>query len=50
MVHRQGDLVIRDTGPWTPAVHALLRHLEDVGFPAAPRLVALAMTSMAVRS
>ena len=39
VVHRQGDLVIRDTGPWTPAVHALLRHLEDVGFPAAPRLV-----------
>ena len=38
-VHRRGDVVIRDAGPWTPAVHALLRHLEDVGFPAAPRLV-----------
>jgi len=38
-VHRRGDVVIRDTGPWTPAVHALLRHLEDAGFAAAPRLV-----------
>ncbi|MFI5067452.1 MAG: phosphotransferase [Streptosporangiales bacterium] len=32
-------MVIRDAGPWTPAVHALLRHLEDAGFAAAPRLV-----------
>ncbi|MFD7510149.1 aminoglycoside phosphotransferase family protein [Streptomyces sp. NPDC059853] len=24
--------------PWTPAVHALLRHLEDVGFPHAPQV------------
>ena len=39
VVHRHGDVVIRDTGPWTPAVHMLLRHLEDVGFAAAPRLV-----------
>lgn len=39
MVHRLGDTVIRDTGPWTPMVHQLLRHLEDVGFAAAPRLV-----------
>ena len=38
-VHRLGDVVVRDTGPWTPAVHSLLRHLEDVGFSAAPRLV-----------
>ena len=38
-VHRRGDVVVRDTGPWTPAVHALLRHLEAVGFAAAPRLV-----------
>ena len=38
-VHRRGSVVIRDTGPWTPAVHTLLRHLEDVGFTAAPRLV-----------
>ena len=39
VVHRRGETVIRDSGPWTPAVHALLRHLEDVGFTAAPRLV-----------
>jgi hypothetical protein len=38
-VHRRGDVVVRSTGPWTPAVHALLRHLEHVGFRAAPRLV-----------
>src|SRR5438067_746137 len=38
VVHRRGDVVIRDAGPWTPAVHALLRHLEDVGFAVAPRL------------
>jgi hypothetical protein len=39
VVHRRGDVVIRAAGPWTPAVHALLRHLEDVGFTGAPRLV-----------
>lgn len=38
-VHRLGNVVIRGTGPWTLAVHALLRHLEHVGFTAAPRLV-----------
>jgi hypothetical protein len=38
-VHRRGGVVIRDTGPWAPAVHALLRHLERAGFAAAPRLV-----------
>lgn len=30
---------MRDSGPWTPAVDALLKHLEKVGFPAVPRLV-----------
>jgi hypothetical protein len=39
VVRRRGNVVIRDAGPWTPAVHALLRHLEDVGFAAAPRVV-----------
>lgn len=38
-VHRRGHVVVRDTGPWTPTVHTLLRHLERVGFHAAPRLV-----------
>ena len=39
VVYRRGDVVVRDAGPWTPAVHALLRHLEQAGFAAAPRLV-----------
>jgi hypothetical protein len=38
-VERDGELVTRDTGPWSPAVHRLLRHLESVGFDGAPRLV-----------
>jgi hypothetical protein len=38
-VYRNGKVVLRDTGPWTATVHTLLRHLEDVGFPGAPRLV-----------
>lgn len=36
-VVRVGDTVRRSAGPWTPAVHALLRHLEAVGFTGAPR-------------
>jgi hypothetical protein len=39
VVYRSADVVIRETGPWAPSVHALLRHLESVGFSAAPRLV-----------
>ncbi|MEV0326749.1 phosphotransferase [Micromonospora echinospora] len=34
---RIGDTVRRAAGPWTPAVHALLQHLEAVGFAGAPR-------------
>ena len=34
---RSGDTVRRPAGPWTPAVHALLAHLADKGFTAAPR-------------
>lgn len=37
-VFRVGDTVRRATGPWTPAVHALLRHLERSGFQGAPRV------------
>ena len=33
VVYRRGSVVIRETGPWTPAVHALLRHLEEVASP-----------------
>lgn len=34
---RVGDTVRRPAGPWTPAVHALLAHLEAAGFDEAPR-------------
>ncbi|WP_245674118.1 MULTISPECIES: phosphotransferase [Actinoplanes] len=34
---RIGDVVHKEASPWTPTVHALLRHLEDAGFEGAPR-------------
>jgi hypothetical protein len=34
---RVGDTVRRPASWWTPAVHALLQHLHDVGFPYSPR-------------
>ncbi|GIH70725.1 phosphotransferase [Sphaerimonospora thailandensis] len=37
-VRRVGSTVHRPTGPWSPAVHGLLRHLERQGFGGAPRL------------
>lgn len=37
-VIRYGDTVQRPRGPHTPAVHALLRHLEQSGFAGAPRI------------
>lgn len=40
-VVRVGATVRRATGPWTPAVHTLLRHLEAVGFTGAPRVLGL---------
>jgi hypothetical protein len=40
-VVRVGDTVRRGCGPWTPAVHALLRHLEYVGFTGSPRAFGL---------
>jgi hypothetical protein len=33
---RLGGTVRKPAGPWTPAIHALLRHLDDVGFEGAP--------------
>ncbi|OAR27683.1 hypothetical protein A8W25_01805 [Streptomyces sp. ERV7] len=36
---RIGDAVHRAAQPWTPAVHAVLRHLESVGFDGAPRVL-----------
>ncbi|MGM1058305.1 hypothetical protein [Saccharothrix sp. Mg75] len=38
-VVRSGRTTRRPAGPWTPTVHALLRHLERVGFAGAPRVV-----------
>jgi aminoglycoside phosphotransferase (APT) family kinase protein len=40
-VVRVGDTVRRPVGPWTPAVHALLRHLEAAGFDECPRVLGL---------
>ncbi|HUY52385.1 MAG TPA: phosphotransferase [Streptosporangiaceae bacterium] len=34
---RVGDTVRRASGPWTPAVHALLAHLAGKGFAGSPR-------------
>jgi hypothetical protein len=36
---RVADAVHRPAQPWTAAVHALLRHLEAVGFKGAPRVL-----------
>lgn len=38
-VVRVGDTVRRPTGPHSPLVHAVLDHLESVGFPGAPRFL-----------
>jgi hypothetical protein len=38
-VVRVGDTVRRTPGPWTPAVHLLLEHLERSGFDGAPRVL-----------
>jgi hypothetical protein len=35
-VVRVGDTVRRASGPWTPTIHALLRHVRAAGFRAAP--------------
>lgn len=40
-VTRIGDIVRRTAGPWSPAVHAWLAHLAEVGAGLAPRPVAL---------
>ena len=37
-IHLVGDTVRRTAGPWTPAVHALLRYLEVAGFAGVPRV------------
>jgi hypothetical protein len=41
IVVRVGDTVRRPVGPHTDYAHALLRHLEEVGFDGAPRVLGL---------
>lgn len=36
---RRGSTVAHPAQPWTPTVHAFLRHLEAEGFEAAPRVI-----------
>jgi len=38
-VLRVGNTVVRPAGDWSPAVHALLNHLEEAGFPFSPRVL-----------
>jgi hypothetical protein len=40
-VLRVGDTVRRPMHPWSSAVHELLRHLADVGFPYSPRVLGI---------
>ncbi|MGO1973471.1 MAG: phosphotransferase family protein [Propionibacteriaceae bacterium] len=41
VVVRVGDTVRRPVGSWTPAVHDLLDHLQEMGFPGAPRVLGI---------
>jgi hypothetical protein len=36
---RRGDVVLRESGPWSASVHAFLRHLRDVGFTRCPEVL-----------
>lgn len=47
---RIGDTVHRRAGAWTPAVHALLAHLQRVGFNAAPQALGFDDQGRAVQS
>ena len=38
-VVRVGNTVRRPTGPWTPTIHAYLRHLRAAGFSCAPNVL-----------
>ncbi|MFT4216214.1 MAG: phosphotransferase [Micropruina sp.] len=40
-IMRRGDAVHRPPGPHAPSVHALLNHLEQVGFDGAPRFLGI---------
>jgi hypothetical protein len=45
LVIRVGDTVRRPTAPCWPATHALLAHLDSVGFDGAPRVLAAGATT-----
>lgn len=36
---RRGDRLLRPMGPWSPAVHEYLGHLEAAGFEGSPRVL-----------
>jgi hypothetical protein len=36
---RRGDQLLRPMGPWSPAVHEYLHHLEAAGFDGSPRVL-----------
>jgi Ser/Thr protein kinase RdoA (MazF antagonist) len=38
---RRGDRLLRPVGPWSPAVHEYLRHLEAAGFGGSPRVLGI---------
>jgi aminoglycoside phosphotransferase (APT) family kinase protein len=38
---RRGDRLLRPMGPWSPAVHEYLRHLESAGFGGSPRVLGI---------
>lgn len=40
-VVRRGDTVLRETGPWTPAVHRFLQHLDAQGMTGVPRVIGM---------
>ena len=38
---RRGERLLRPMGPWSPAVHEYLRHLETAGFEGSPRMLGI---------
>jgi hypothetical protein len=44
-VQRRGDTVTRQTGPWSPFVQSVLRHLAAKGFTAVPQIIATTATT-----
>jgi len=38
---RRGDRLLRPMGPWSPAVHEYLRHLQAAGYEGSPRILGI---------